>query len=158
MTCEPRILLRGTALGVVNGALLSLIMVPAFLAGLPPMPQPPSPAFAETLLAQGLPMSVGLLFHLAYVTIWSVLWVAWDHPRLRLGSAAILAAVLWAAALLVFFPINGWGLLGLGVGPKVMVTALVPHALFALFLWGLGRLFLRERRRAAGTTTGAETE
>ncbi len=147
MTTEPRILARGVGLGLANGVLLSLIMVPAFLAGIPPMPEPPSLAFAEALLGEGLPMPVGLLFHLVYVTFWSALWVAWDHPRLRFGTAAGLAAVLWIVALVVFFPINGWGLLGLGVSPKLIVGALVPHVLFALLLWGLGRLFFGNRRR-----------
>jgi hypothetical protein len=146
MTTEPAILIRGAVLGVVNGILLSLIMVPAFLAGLPPMPRPPSLAFAEVLLGEGLPMPVGLLFHLAYVTAWSVVWVAFDYPRLRFTTALGLGLILWIVALVVFFPINGWGLLGLGVSPKLIPAALVPHALFILFLWGLGRLFFRDRR------------
>lgn len=145
MTTEPGILVRGIGLGLLNGVLLSLIMVPAFLAGIPPMPEPPSLAFAEVLLGEGQPLPVGLLFHLAYVTFWSVVWVAWDHPRLRFTTAAGLAAALWAVALVVFFPINGWGLLGLGVSPRLIPAALVPHVLFALFLWGLGRLFFRDR-------------
>lgn len=145
MTTEFRILARGIGLGLANGVLLSLIMVPAFLAGISPMPEPPSLAFAEALLGEGLPMPVGLLFHLVYVTFWSAVWVAWDYPRLRLGTAAALAAALWVVALVVFFPINGWGLLGLGVSPKLIVGALVPHVLFALFLWALGRLFFRSR-------------
>lgn len=145
MTTEPRILARGIGLGVVNGILLSLIMVPAFLAGIPPMPEPPSLAFARALFGQGVPMPVGLLFHLVYVTFWSAVWVAWDYPRLRFATAAGLAAVLWIVALIVFFPINGWGLLGLAVSPKLIPAALVPHVLFALFLWGLGRLFFRTR-------------
>lgn len=146
MTTEPAILTRGAVLGIANGVLLSLIMVPAFLAGLPPMPQPPSLAFAEALFGEGLPMPVGLLFHLAYVTFWSVVWVALDHPRLRFTTALALGLILWIVALVVFFPINGWGLLGLGVSPKLIPAALVPHALFILFLWGLGRLFFRDRR------------
>jgi len=146
MTTEPAILIRGAVLGIANGILLSLIMVPAFLAGLPPMPQPPSLAFAEVLFGEGLPMPVGLLFHLAYVTFWSMVWVALDHPRLRFTTALALGLVLWIVALVLFFPINGWGLLGLGVSPKLIPAALVPHALFILFLWGLGRLFFRDRR------------
>lgn len=145
MTTEPRVLYRGVALGLLNGVLLSLIMVPAFLAGIPPMPEQPSLAFAEVLLGEGLPLPVGLLFHLAYVTFWSAVWVAWDYPRLRLSTAAGLAAILWLVALLVFFPIIGWGLLGLGIGPKVILAALVPHVLFALFLWGLAKLLFRDR-------------
>ena len=65
-----------------------------------------------------------------------------DVPIAVLG----LGLILWIVALVVFFPINGWGLLGLGVSPKLIPTALVPHALFILFLWGLGRLFFRDRR------------
>jgi hypothetical protein len=145
MTTDPRILARAIGLGVANGVLLSLIMVPAFRAGTPPMPEPPSLAFAEVLLGEGLPMVVGLVFHLAYVGFWSTVWVAWDYPRLRLATAAGLAAVLWMVALAVFFPINGWGLLGLGIGPQMIVGAFVPHLLFALFLSGLGRLFFRDR-------------
>lgn len=145
MTTEPRILGRGAALGLVTGILLSAIMVPAFRAGLPPMPEPPSLAFARAILGEGVPMPVGLLFHLAYVTLWSVLWVAWDHPRLRFVSALGLGLALWIVALVVFFPINGWGMLGLGVGPALIPAALVPHLLFALFLWALARVFLSAR-------------
>lgn len=145
MTTEPAVLARGVGLGLANGVLLSLIMVPAFLAGIPPMPQPPSLAFAEVLFGEGLPMPVGLLFHLAYVTFWSVVWVAWDYPRLRFTTALGLGLVLWVVALAVFFPINGWGFLGLGVSPKLIPAALIPHVLFTVFLWGLGRLFFRDR-------------
>lgn len=145
MTTEPAVLARGVGLGLANGVLLSLIMVPAFLAGIPPMPQPPSLAFAEVLFGEGLPMPVGLLFHLAYVTFWSAVWVAWDYPRLRFTTALGLGLVLWVVALAVFFPINGWGFLGLGVSPKLIPAALIPHVLFTVFLWGLGRLFFRDR-------------
>lgn len=145
MTTDPGVIGRGIGLGLANGVLLSAIMVPAFMAGLPPMPEPPSLAFAKTVLGEGVPLPVGLLFHLAYVTFWSALWVAWDHPRLRFTTALALAFVLWVVALVVFFPINGWGLLGLGIGPQLIPAALVPHLLFAAFLWGLGRLFFRGR-------------
>lgn len=144
-TTEPRILGRGAVLGLVNGILLSLIMVPAFRAGIPPIPQPPSLVFAETVLGRSLPLPVGLLFHLVYVAFWSAVWVAWDHPRLRFATALALGLVLWVVALVVFFPINGWGLLGLGVSPKLIPAALVPHLLFVVFLWGLGRLFFRRQ-------------
>ena len=145
MTTEPRIIARGIGLGLINGILLSLIMVPAFLVGLPPMPEPPSLAFAEALLGKGLPMPVGLLFHLAYVTLWSAVWVALDYPKLRFATAAVLALVLWIVALVVFFPINGWGILGLGVSPKLIPGALIPHVLFGVFLWGLSKAMFRQR-------------
>jgi len=145
MTTNPRILARGVGLGLANGILLSVIVVPAFLAGLPPMPEPPSLAFAEVLLGRDLPLPVGLLFHLAYVTFWSVVWVVWDYPRLRFRTALALGLALWIVALVVVFPINGWGLLGLAISPKLIPAALVPHLLFIVCLWGLGRLFFRAR-------------
>lgn len=143
MTVEPWILSRGVAIGLVSGVLLSLIMFPTFLAGFSPMPKPPSLAFAEVVLVEGLPMPVGLLFHLAYVTFWAAVWVAWDYPRLRFTTALILGLALWVVALVVFFPINGWGFLGLAVSPKLPPATLVPHLLFAVFLWGFGKLFFR---------------
>lgn len=131
-------------IGVVNAVLLSAVMVPAFKSGLSPLPQPPSLAFAETLLRRALPLPVGLLFHVAYVTLWSVLFVGFAYPQLTLTRAALLGLALWVVALVVFFPILGWGILGLGVSPKLIPASLLPHVLFAVFLWGLGRVFFRQ--------------
>lgn len=146
MNTEPRIVVRGAGIGLANGVLLSAIMVPTFLAGISPMPQPPSLAFAEALLGEGLPMPAGLAFHLVYVIFWSTVWVAREYPRLRFSTALLLGLMLWVVALVVFFPINGWGFLGLAVGPKLIPAALVPHLLFSVFLWGLGRIFLAGHR------------
>lgn len=118
-------------------------MVPAFKTGISPMPEPPSLAFAESLLGRPLPLPVGLLFHVAYVAFWSVVFVAWALPRLTFGRALGLAAIRWVVALAIFFPINGWGFLGLGVSPKLIVASLIPHVLFAVFLWGLGRVMFK---------------
>ena len=51
--------------------------------------------------------------------------------------------------LFVFFPIVGWGVLGLAVSPKLIVASLVPHLLFAVFLWVLCRIGFRQSRGAA---------
>lgn len=134
---------RSLVLGVVNAILLSAVMVPAFKTGISPMPEPPSLAFAETLLSRSLPLPVGLLFHVAYVTFWSVVFIAWAFPRLTFSRALGLGAVLWAVVLVVFFPFIGWGFLGLGISPKLIVASLIPHVLFAVFLWGLGRVIFK---------------
>ena len=138
---------RALGIGVINGLLLSAVMVPAFLLGVSPFPQPPSLAFADTITGRDLPMPVGLLFHLAYVTFWSVVFVAWAYPRLTLTRALSLAFILWIGILVVFFPINGWGLLGLAVSPRLVVASFIPHLLFGVFLWGLARLMLRGPKR-----------
>ena len=137
---SPREWARAVGIGVANGLLLSAVMVPANLAGVAPFPQPPSLAFAETVLGGPLPLPVGLLFHLVYVAFWTVAFVAVARHALTLRNALGLALALWVVALVVFFPINGWGFLGLAIGPQLIVAALVPHALFGVFLWGLCRL------------------
>ena len=73
------------------------------------LPQPPSLAFAETVLGRTLPLPVGLLFHAAYVTIWCVVFVRY-FPRRNIWTALMLALALWLVILAVFFPLVGWGL------------------------------------------------
>jgi len=136
-------------IGIVTGLFLSAVMVPAFILGIAPMPEPPSLAFAKTLLGPRVPLPVGLLFHVAYVTGWAVAFVVLFRRRLSFRNALWLGLALWLVALLVFFPIIGWGPLGLAIGPKLIVASLVPHLLFSLFLWALCRVAFG-RTAAAG--------
>lgn len=131
------------AIGIANGILLSAVMVPAFRLGLSPFPKPVGLAFAETVLGRPLPLPVGLLFHLVYVTFWSMAFIVFLRDQLSLKYALVLAFVLWGGALVVFFPVIGWGFLGLGIGPQLIVASIIPHFLFAIFLWGLCRIGLR---------------
>lgn len=132
---DTRDLGKAALVGLATAILLSAIMVPAFRAGIAPMPTQPSLAFAERLFGRPLPLPVGLLFHVAYVTFWSMIFVVLARDRLSFRNALWLALVLWVVALLVFFPFVGWGWLGLAIGPKLIAAALVPHLLFAVFLW-----------------------
>jgi len=68
------------------------------------------------------------------------------HPHLH--SRFWLAVALWLLVLVVFFAVVGWGFFGLGVSPKLIVGAAIPHLLFAIFLWGLCRLQFRSRAPA----------
>lgn len=126
--------------GIANGVALSVIMVALMRLGISPLPKPLGLAFAETLAGRTLPLPVGLLFHLAYATFWSMAFVAVFRHNLTLRNALVLALVLWIGVLAIFFPVVGWGLLGLGIGPQLIVGSFVPHLLFGLLLWGLCRL------------------
>lgn len=117
-----------------------MIMLTMKAIGATPLPSPLGLAFAETLLGRPLPLPVGLLFHLAYVTAWSMAFVVLFRDNLMLRNAMLLALITLIGVLVVFFPIVGWGFLGLAVGPQLIVGAFVPHLLFGLFLWGLARL------------------
>ena len=134
---------KAFGVGVANGLLLSAVMVTAFKSGVSPLPKPVGLAFAETVLGGPLPLPVGLAFHLAYVTFWSMAFVAFLRDSLTLRNALALALALWIGILVVFFPIIGWGFLGLAISPKLIVASLVPHVLFGVFLWGLCRFAFR---------------
>jgi hypothetical protein len=129
---------RGVGIGVATAVLTGIIMVELTKAGVSPFPEPPSLAFAETVLGRKLPLPVGLLFHVVYVTFWSTVFVRL-LPRRDLKWALALAGALWLAILVVLFPTIGWGVAGLQVSPKLIPASFLPHLLFGLFLWGLDR-------------------
>lgn len=133
---------RAIGIGIGVSIITAIVMVALLKAGVSPFPKPPSLAFAETLLGRSLPMPVGLLFHTAYVTFWSVVFVRY-FPRKNLLTALGLAVALWMVILAVFFPVIGWGFAGLAIGPKLIVMSAMPHLLFGLLLWGLDRYFAK---------------
>lgn len=128
---------KAAAIGILTAVLLSAIMVTALKTGISPMPKPLALAFADTLLRAELPLPAGLLFHVAWVTAWSVVYVVLFRDRLSFARALGLALALWAVVLAVFYPFVGWGFLGLSVSPELIIAALVSHMLFAVLLWRL---------------------
>jgi len=135
---QGRSWIRGIGVGIGVSVLTAAVMVSVLKAGISPFPKPPSLAFAETVLGRSLPLPVGLLFHTAYVTFWSVIFVRY-FPRRTLTTALALAGALWLVILAVFFPIVGWGFAGLATSPKLIPASFVPHLLFGLFLWALDK-------------------
>ncbi len=132
-------LAKAGGVGVVTALLLAAVMVPAMKLGISPLPKPLGLAFAETVLARALPLPVGLLFHTACVAFWSIVYVRLFRDDLSFSKTLMLGGALWVAVLLIFFPVVGWGVLGLSVSPKLIAAALLSHGLFAVFLWGLCR-------------------
>ncbi len=141
---SARTWLRAIVIGLVVSALTALVMVTLMKTGVSPLPKPLGLAFAETLLKRSLPLPVGLLFHTAYVTFWSVVFVRF-FPQRNITSALLLAGALWLGVLLVFFPIVGWGIAGLNVSPKLIPASFMPHLLFALLLWALDKYARRNQ-------------
>jgi hypothetical protein len=129
------------AIGVGLGAsvITAVIMAVGLKSGALPLPKSLGLAFAETILRRELPLAVGLLFHTAWVTAFSALYVLLFRDALTFMRALGLAIALWLLVLLFFFPVVGWGFLGLAVSPKLIAGAAIPHLLFAVFLWGLCR-------------------
>ena len=137
--------LRAIGIGLAISVLTALLMVTLSKTGVSPLPKPLGLAFAETLLGRSLPLPVGLLFHTAYVTLWSVVFVRF-FPQRNIKSALLLAGALWLGVLLVFFPVVGWGLAGMNVSPRLIPASFVPHLLFGLLLWALEKYARRNRK------------
>ena len=74
------------------------------------------------------------------------LYVSLFRDDLSYIRTLVLSALLWIAILLVFFPVVGWGFLGLAISAKLIVASLVLHVLFAMFLWGLCRVVFKAGR------------
>ena len=118
-------------------------MLAAQKTGVSPLPEPLGLAFASRLLGRELPLPVGLAFHVAWVTLWSVIYVALFRDAITFARALGLGLALWALVLMAFFPYVGWGVLGLAVGPRLAIASLALHLLFALLVWVLARWAFR---------------
>jgi hypothetical protein len=142
----PKDIAKMIGVGIVIAVLLSAVMVPAAKMGLSPMPKPLGLAFAQTLLGK-VPLPVGLVFHLLYVTAVATLYLAFIERRPGFAKAFAYGLLLWILVLVIFFPIVGWGFLGLNISPKLIIGSLIPHLLFAFFLWLIPKwVFSSERR------------
>ena len=140
----PRDLGKAALIGLLAAIGTALVTVPLFKSGMAPMPEAPSLAFAKTLFGP-VPDPVGLLFHLVYVTGVTAVALALIGPRPSLGAIAAVSGVFYLGAVLVFFPIVGWGVAGTAITPKIAVAAIVPHVLYGLVLWGADRLVFGRR-------------
>jgi len=128
---------KAVGVGIGVSVFTAAFMVATIKAGLSPLPKSLGLAFAETVVGRGLPLPVGLLFHIVWTTAFSVLYVVMFRNTLTFMRALGLGIVLWLFVLVFFFPVVGWGFLGLGVSPKMILGAAIPHLLFAIFLWVL---------------------
>src|SRR3546814_5558818 len=91
---DGRSWLRAIGIGVLVSIITAAVMVTLTAAGLSPFPEPPSLAFAQTVIGRDLPLPVGLLFHTVYVTFWVAIFVRY-FPRRDILTALGLAAGLW---------------------------------------------------------------
>jgi hypothetical protein len=139
---------KAVGIGIATAVILSVIAIMGQKTEISPLPKPLALAFAETILGRKLPLPVGLLFHVAWVTAFSIVYVVLYRHKMTFGRALGLAAVLWISVLVVFFPIVGWGFFGLNVSPMLIVGSAVPHLLFAIILWGLCRVSFHDEHAA----------
>src|SRR3546814_11621108 len=78
---DGRSWLRAIGIGVLVSIITAAVMVTLTAAGLSPFPEPPSLAFAQTVIGRDLPLPVGLLFPTVHVTFWVAIFVRYFHRR-----------------------------------------------------------------------------
>lgn len=135
MELNAKELTKAIVVGIIIALILAGMQVTALKIGVSPLPKPVSLAFADKLLGMKLPLPVGLLFHVIYVTFWTVVYVWVFRKHFTFWNALWQALFMWLILAFVFFPFIGWGLFGLGINPKITVASLIIHILFALFAW-----------------------
>lgn len=147
---RPGNLIRAVLVGLLVAIGTGLVTVPVFKAGLAPMPEAPSLAFAKTIFGP-VDDPIGLVFHVGYVTAMTSVFLILAGPRPSLAVIAGMAVLLYVLAIGMVFPIVGWGVAGLAVSPKIAIAAIGPHVLYGLVLWGADRAIFGPRGTGDGT-------
>lgn len=140
--------LKAIGIGVIVMIIITAIMVPLVLGGILPVEQPFAARFARALFGEGTPLPVGMLLHALYVVFWATLFVLfWAHRPFV--NAVILSGVLWLIQVALFYPMVGWGFLGLEVSITSALVSLIPHILLLIVLWVTGSLISRRHNKTA---------
>ncbi len=103
---------RAVGVGIGVSILTAAIMVTGLKAGISPLPQPLGLAFAETVLGRSLLLPVGLLFHTAWVTTCSVIFVGLFRDALTFLRALGLGACVMDSRSRVLLPRRRLGIFG----------------------------------------------
>ena len=145
----------------VVGALGSLVMFLLMMlgihgTGIAPFNLPPSAAFLEQIGLNAGPLP--LLVHFGYGATWSLLLVALYGTDTTVWRGILLAMGLWLFMMLVYSPLIGWGVFGVGgsgqtLSPsdplylgspvKYVVATLLLHLIYGAIIGGLNPVWIR---------------
>ncbi|MGB3671641.1 MAG: hypothetical protein WA984_16130 [Phormidesmis sp.] len=114
--------LTATAAGLAAGLVMFIVLAVGTHTGMAPFNTPPSGAFLTAIGLDSEPLA--LLFHFGYAAAGSILLVLLFDARTGVSQGIGLALVLWLILMVVFSPIIGWGVFGVG-GPN---HALPPNS------------------------------
>lgn len=123
-----------------------LIYLGTAVTGMAPFNIAPSAAFLYNLGIES--DGYALLLHFSYGIFWSFVLVYTFEEDVTIGKALILSLILWVFMMLVYSPLIGWGLFGLGYAhnlplnhplyldgslPYIIITLLV-HLVYGFIL------------------------
>jgi hypothetical protein len=135
-------LLLAAVIGAVSAVVLALLPVPVIRIGMLPLSRPISLAVVQRFLGEATPLHMANVLQGAYVTLWALIYAVVFRPRYPLWAACLIAGLMWTIALVVVFPLAGWGMFGLQFGASPMATAMAQYTLVALLIWGMSKLLL----------------
>ncbi len=154
-------LAKAGIVGLIGSLVMFIMMQISLSTGMAPFNVPPSAAF---MISIGLPAKpLALIVHFLYGAFWSVLLVAIYKQATSVGKGILFSLIPWLILMLVFSPIIGWGVFGMGDGNDVakdselylgssamfFVASLVLHILFGAIIGWLDRAWALKGERAS---------
>lgn len=127
------------------------------ITGIAPFTVPPSAAFLHNLGIDG--EEYALLLHFCYGILWSYVFVFTFEEDVSITKALILSVILWFFMMMVYSPLIGWGIFGLGYAHNLasdhplylanslsyVVITLALHLIYGSILGYLNSRWLRIR-------------
>lgn len=119
-------LLKAMFVGCAGSLVMLVFVLLAIQYGLLPFNVPPSAAFLARVGLDRVPFP--LLLHFGYGAFWSVFLVALFRERTSFRKGLGLGLGLWLLMMLVYCPMLGWGLFGLGSASGLSSLSPLYHA------------------------------
>jgi hypothetical protein len=132
------------ASGLIGSLVLFIVMILGVkVTGFAPFNLPPSAAFLEVLGLNIGPLAP--IGHFVYGALWAIILLAVFGERVNMANALGVAGIQWLLLMVVYAPVIGWGLFGvggpghqlspdaplyLGAVPKFLILTLVLHAVY----------------------------
>jgi hypothetical protein len=115
---------KSGAVGALGSLVIFIVMILGVqVTGFAPFNLPPSAAFLTALGIPAKPLAV--VAHFGYGIAWALILFAVFRDRVNLANGIGLATVQWLIMMLIYSPIIGWGLFGVG-GPGHALPANAP--------------------------------
>ncbi|WP_103028873.1 hypothetical protein [Salinibacter altiplanensis] len=157
--------LKSILIGVLGSLVMFLLMMLGIHGtGVAPFNLPPSAAFLEQLGLNVGPLP--LLTHFGYGATWSFVLVGLYGSATNVRRGLSLAAGLWLFMMLVYSPLIGWGIFGvggaghdlapsnplhLGSTAKYVAATLVLHLVYGAIIGGLNPAWIQFETSSART-------
>ncbi len=158
--------LKSILVGVLGSLVMFLLMMLGIHGtGIAPFNLPPSAAFLEQLGLNTGPLP--LLVHFGYGATWSLVLVGLYGSDVNVRRGIYLATGLWAFMMLVYSPLIGWGVFGiggsghtlaasdplhLGSTAKYVVATLLLHLVYGSIIGGLNPAWIRFEQSSTRST------